>query len=167
MRFIGGGLPQYERYSQCKLANAAYAMALHEKLKASGSKVKALFADPGQCATSLLQNGWKTAPGVGFGSVFGMMIKSFAAIGLLPSGADGATPLIAACFASDAESGDAYSPCNWSMLWPLWYIGGFPPQKCIMANAKSTSKQAVFNEKLTLDAEIQKLALEATERAIA
>mmetsp|Transcript_41404 Transcript_41404/g.77058 ORF Transcript_41404/g.77058 Transcript_41404/m.77058 type:complete len:352 (-) Transcript_41404:35-1090(-) len=39
--------PQFQRYQQTKLANVVFTYALHRKLKAKGSKIKALVAHPG------------------------------------------------------------------------------------------------------------------------
>jgi len=49
----GFGGPCYERYSQTKLANAVFTKALHQRLKAKKSKVRAICADPGISATNL------------------------------------------------------------------------------------------------------------------
>lgn len=45
--------PCFERYFQSKLANAVFTQALHNKLTAKNSNIKALCADPGMSATSL------------------------------------------------------------------------------------------------------------------
>ena len=45
--------PCFVRYFHTKLANAVFTKALHSKLQAKGSKIKALCADPGMSATSL------------------------------------------------------------------------------------------------------------------
>lgn len=50
-RFFSG--PKYERYFQTKLANAVFTKALHNKLSAKHSKVRAICADPGMSATNL------------------------------------------------------------------------------------------------------------------
>ena len=47
MMFFPGG--RWIRYGQTKLANAAFTACLHEKLRASDSKIKALVAHPGSC----------------------------------------------------------------------------------------------------------------------
>lgn len=44
---------RWERYHQSKLANVVFVRALHEKLQAKGSKVKAVSAHPGLAATDL------------------------------------------------------------------------------------------------------------------
>ena len=51
---MGGGC--FFRYFQSKLANSVFTYALHEKLKARGSKVRAVCAHPGGSDTHLDQN---------------------------------------------------------------------------------------------------------------
>ena len=46
----------YERYQQTKLANVVFTYALNERLRACGSKIKALVAHPGVAPTSLMLN---------------------------------------------------------------------------------------------------------------
>jgi len=48
-----GGAPPFLRYFQTKLANAVFTKALHQKLQAKESKIKAVCADPGMSFTSL------------------------------------------------------------------------------------------------------------------
>lgn len=47
------GGPEIVRYAHTKLANAVFTKALHEKLQAKQSKVRAICADPGMSTTSL------------------------------------------------------------------------------------------------------------------
>lgn len=62
MRAMSG--PCFERYFHTKLANAVFTQALHNKLQAKGSNIKALCADPGLSATSLANHfeGMEGAP---------------------------------------------------------------------------------------------------------
>lgn len=97
------------RYFHSKLANPVFAMALHAKLHAKGSKVKSLCAEPGIAATSLLGNGWELSSTRKLSDkVYWAVSKMFKP--MVQSGADGACPLIAACFGADATSGDFYVP---------------------------------------------------------
>ena len=52
---LGNGFsgPCFARYFQSKLANAVFTKALHKKLQAKKSNVRAVCADPGMAATSL------------------------------------------------------------------------------------------------------------------
>ena len=44
--------PRWVRYNQSKLANCAFTAALHERLTACGSSIKALVAHPGFANTN-------------------------------------------------------------------------------------------------------------------
>ena len=44
------------RYHQTKLANPVFAMALHSKLAADGSRIKSICAEPGVAQTELAAN---------------------------------------------------------------------------------------------------------------
>jgi len=93
----------WTRYHQTKLANAVFAMAMHEKLKAKGSKVKALSADPGLASSNLQVNSTK-----GDGLMSGWMAKM-----IMPGGhsaENGSLDAGMAAFGKDAASGTFYAP---------------------------------------------------------
>ena len=104
---IGAG---FARYHQTKLANLAFAMGLHKKLAAAGSKVKSCCAEPGVAKTDLTKN---TARPHSF-----LKRRIFGAVGVLmscsgghiQSAADGACPLIVAAFDGRTASGDMWMP---------------------------------------------------------
>lgn len=98
---LGGdkkGAP-WMRYHQTKLANAAFAMALHERLVARGSKVKAMACDPGYAVTELTATSQTMSDSM-----------RQAAAAQSQSAADGSMPLVHCCFDLSAQSGDFYLP---------------------------------------------------------
>eukprot|EP00418_Pyrodinium_bahamense_P063515 CAMPEP_0179092360 /NCGR_PEP_ID=MMETSP0796-20121207/42238_1 /TAXON_ID=73915 /ORGANISM="Pyrodinium bahamense, Strain pbaha01" /LENGTH=355 /DNA_ID=CAMNT_0020789965 /DNA_START=35 /DNA_END=1102 /DNA_ORIENTATION=+ len=130
------------RYHQSKLANSAYAMALHSELQARGSKVKAMAVDPGASTTELSNSSAHSVPE--------WMVRL---LGISrQSAADGCTPLAVACF-GPADSGDFYMP-----------EGGFtgPPKKTISRGG--AVKEG--DEKLTTSKKNQDLAWEQSHAAL-
>jgi len=111
----------WSRYHQTKLANACFAMALHEKLKATGSKVKSLAADPGIASTNLQVHTFNV------GNMSGFLARKFMSTGQSP--ADGSTPALVACFGPHAESGDFYIPEHSSKGRPIKTIQDGKPVK--------------------------------------
>lgn len=105
----GGGManslmmgPRWARYGQTKLANAAFTAALHARLQAKGSKVKALVAHPGLANTNLQQTSVREG---GMGAMLtGIMMK------MSQSTEDGAMGIISCMCLSDAMSGQFYGP---------------------------------------------------------
>lgn len=98
--FFRGG--RWKRYNQTKLANAAFTAALHHKLSASDSKVKALVAHPGFARTHLQ----KTSASAG-----GMSTRGTDLIGRMGQSAeDGAMGLISCMVLPGAQSGQFYGP---------------------------------------------------------
>ena len=93
---------RWVRYGQTKLANAAFTAALHHKLSAAGSKVKALVAHPGLAATDLqvtsVKDGGMGAAATNFMMGFGQSME------------DGAMGIIACMFLPEAQSGEFYGP---------------------------------------------------------
>lgn len=103
--FFGGA--RWKRYNQSKLANCAFTAALHEKLQASGSKVKALVAHPGLANTNL-QTTSVTHGGMGrlFTPLFMKMSQSME---------DGAMGLLSCMLKPEARSGEFYGPGSGTM----------------------------------------------------
>ncbi len=107
----GAGLffngPRWIRYNQSKLANAAFTAALHHRIEASGSKVKALVAHPGLARTELQQTSVKEG-GMGrwFTNVFMRMAQS---------AEDGTMGLLSCMCRADAKSGQFWGPGSGSM----------------------------------------------------
>ena len=98
--FFGGA--RWVRYSQTKLANAAFTAALHHKLQAKNSKVKALVAHPGLANTNLQVTSVEEG---GMGRLFTKMFMRFS-----QSQEDGAMGLIACMCLPEAKSGQFYGP---------------------------------------------------------
>lgn len=159
MSFMG---PQITRYGHSKLANTVYTMALHDALRANGSKIKSLGAEPGLASTSLIRNGWETKPGKRASqTLLGNMIPLMKIAG--QSGADGACPLIMACFASEATSGDLYCPSSTFILPPIGkiYVKGMPKRTIVGGVPVRKGK-----EKRTVDPEKKAACWKATEAAV-
>lgn len=98
--FLRGG--RWKRYNQTKLANAAFTAALHHRLTAAGSNVKALVAHPGFARTHLQQ----TSATAG-----AMSSRGTDLIGRMGQSAeDGAMGLISCMCLADATSGQFYGP---------------------------------------------------------
>mmetsp|Transcript_44426 Transcript_44426/g.112413 ORF Transcript_44426/g.112413 Transcript_44426/m.112413 type:complete len:215 (+) Transcript_44426:100-744(+) len=96
--------PRWQRYHQTKLANCVFTYALDEKLRAKGSKVKALVAHPGLSSTNLQVTTNNTG---GMGGMFTKMIMKMSM-----SAEDGAIGLLMACCNKEVESGDFYGPSS-------------------------------------------------------
>lgn len=92
---------RFARYQQTKLANIVFTLALHDKLSASGSKVKALVCHPGLSATNLQGTSSRDGP------------SSFVLQLLLTQGQsanDGTVPLLISMTDPKLQSGDFYGP---------------------------------------------------------
>lgn len=94
------GGPNYQRYQQSKLANVVFTYALNDRLKAKGSKVKALVAHPGVAPTSL--HG---------GADPGRMMRCLAWM-IMHSEEDGTMGLAMCCCDPNAKSGEFYGPAG-------------------------------------------------------
>ena len=93
---------RWVRYSQTKLANAVFTAALHQKLKANSSKVKALVAHPGFANTELQVTTNRNGGMSGVSSIFARWISQ--------SSEDGALGLLSCAVKAEAESGEFYGP---------------------------------------------------------
>lgn len=94
--------PRWLRYNQSKLANCAFTAALHERLQARGSKVKALVAHPGLANTNLQVTSIKEG---GMGKTMtGLFMR------MSQSPEDGAMGILSAMCLEDAQSGQFYGP---------------------------------------------------------
>lgn len=92
----------FYRYFQSKLANSVFTYGLAEKLKAKGSKIRAICAHPGSSNTNLLDQ-------VGFSPFIRVMTKVMTPF-MMQSAEDGAMGLITGMAAADARSGVLYGP---------------------------------------------------------
>ena len=99
LAFIG---PRWVRYNQSKLANCAFTAALHNKLNAANSAVRALVAHPGFARTNLQKTTAKTG---GMSSFIGNTTN----IGY-QSQEDGAMGILSCMCLPDAESGSFWGP---------------------------------------------------------
>ena len=98
--FFGGG--RWVRYGQTKLANAAFTACLHEKLRASGSKIKALVAHPGLAETDLQST---TVREGGMGKWFTKQLMKTG-----QSREDGALGILTCMAHSNVHSGQFFGP---------------------------------------------------------
>jgi NAD(P)-dependent dehydrogenase (short-subunit alcohol dehydrogenase family) len=107
--FLSTLIPQgrWARYSQTKLANAAFTACLHEKFQAENLSIKSLVAHPGLAITEL-QN--TTVKDGGMGAwMTGQFMKGGQSM------EDGAIGIIKCIADIDAMSGDFYGPGSGKM----------------------------------------------------
>jgi NAD(P)-dependent dehydrogenase (short-subunit alcohol dehydrogenase family) len=123
-QFLGWPGP-WMRYHQTKLANACFAMALHDKLSATSSlkdKIQASSADPGLASSNLQATS----------AIDGTMPHWMAKV-LMPNGqsaADGALPICMAAFGKTTVSGSFFQPQARTKGPPVTTItNGVPVQK--------------------------------------
>lgn len=100
--FFGGG--RWDRYQQTKLANCVFTFALHDRLQARGSKVKALVAHPGLSATNLQVTTSQHGGMAGF-LMAGIMYMA-------QSEEDGTMGILRCAADPQAESGQFYGPAG-------------------------------------------------------
>jgi NAD(P)-dependent dehydrogenase (short-subunit alcohol dehydrogenase family) len=151
----------FNRYHQTKLSNPVFMLALHERLKAAGSGIKSVCAEPGVAATALvanLQTGHEEA-GNDLGGAMSAMTYT------PQSAADGAAPLIEAAFGQDVESGDFFMPGD---LINNTVVG--MPVKCMTGGKPTPSSEFIAskfeNEQLTMHPPNREVLWEASEAAV-
>lgn len=105
MLFMGA---RWVRYGQTKLANAAFTVELDRRLRAKGSKVRAVVATPGFAATNLQVT---TAKSGGFHDAW--IFKRMA-----QSAEDGSIPLLTCMASPGVESGGLYEPAKMRLYGP-------------------------------------------------
>lgn len=148
--FMGKEGP-WQRYHQTKLANAVFAMELHNRLVQStnnGNKIKALTADPGVA--------WSNLHTTAASSKDGLMAPWAAKVcaGMGHSAENGALPAAMAAFSPQANSGDMFVPHKGGRM-------GYPV-KCIEGGKPVKRK----GEKLTCHPENQQNVWAFSEKAL-
>ncbi|CAK9109213.1 Short chain dehydrogenase/reductase dpchH (Diterpenoid pyrone biosynthesis cluster protein H) [Durusdinium trenchii] len=128
----------WTRYHMTKLANAAYAMKLHEELQARGSKVKSLAVDPGASVTELQRTS------ITQGNMSNCLANVMMSGSSAQSAADGSTPLAMACFSPEADSGDFYLPEHGFVGRPIKSISKGVP----VVNGKEGRSTSIVNKNL-------------------
>jgi NAD(P)-dependent dehydrogenase (short-subunit alcohol dehydrogenase family) len=130
------------RYSQSKLANAAFAMALHHKLQAIDSKIKSLACEPGFSATSLQDTKHM---------INAMNIAS------KQSASDGSLNPAMACFSHSADSGDLFAPAGGTTGKPI---------KVVAKGIRQKTGWFGSTDKGTCDRKNQELVWKCCEKAL-
>jgi len=102
--FFGGA--RWVRYAQTKLANSVYTQALHQRLTARNSAVKAVCAAPGLAATNLQVT---THLNGGMSETWVMRMSQ--------SAEDGTMPLLQCCLGGDVKSGSFIEPSAGGHMW--------------------------------------------------
>ena len=125
--------PRWDRYQQSKLANYVFTMALHDRLAAKASLVKALCAHPGVAATELQVK--TTAVGGQSAAISNATVSQ--------SGEDGACGILVCSFA-DVKSGQFFGPSGRGLKGPAELL---PEEK--LADAASRTLLWTESEKTT------------------
>eukprot|EP00961_Rhodomonas_salina_P221088 2989016-Rhodomonas_salina.1 len=97
--------PRWERYQQSKLANMVFSSALDKRLRAAGSKVKAVAAAPGHTTTAMTDSLYRDHPSLLFKAaqpLFHVLHEQ--------SAEDGTVPLLTAMYGAEVKSGDLWVP---------------------------------------------------------
>ena len=136
------------RYAQSKVANGLFTYELVERLKAHNIKILSVIADPGVATTGIINTlDGEAQQELGWGfKIFRRAMRFFINnFSSAQAASDGAMPLTAAAFSSEARPGDFYAPENISK--------GLP--KKVIAEGKSTwrfSKEGTILDKVAAKA---------------
>jgi hypothetical protein len=98
------GYQRWKFYGQSKLANLMFALELDRRLRATGSKIRAIAVHPGYSATGLQRT-------VAGGGLFNALMAQ--------SQEKGALPTVFAATSEQAESGKYYGPHGFMELWGM------------------------------------------------
>ena len=158
------------RYHMSKLANTAFAMALHTRLATKGSKVKSVAAEPGVAATDLQANTARhhTCCMKCVFKCIGCCLKCTGKQHM-QTAADGSCSLVVAAFDARTESGDLWMP---SKMVPgkKFSVHGEPVKSVERGQANSMVPAWITekfeSEALTLSPKNQATVWEASEKAI-
>ena len=98
------------RYQQSKLANVVFTYAMHARLQATGSRVRALVCHPGGATTALMPP--TAEKGIMKQGLAGLLRQTFLSMSHLISQSteDGSMPLLQCCCDFAAKSGHFYGP---------------------------------------------------------
>lgn len=102
---LEGVYEPWRAYGQSKLANLHFTIGLHERLRAAGSRIRALVAHPGLSRTDLQPHSVRETGGGGSQRFFEWMA---ATMGMTP--ARGALPQLRAATDPGSRSGELYAP---------------------------------------------------------
>eukprot|EP00929_Paragymnodinium_shiwhaense_P077293 TRINITY_DN39802_c0_g1_i1.p1 TRINITY_DN39802_c0_g1~~TRINITY_DN39802_c0_g1_i1.p1 ORF type:complete len:373 (-),score=47.71 TRINITY_DN39802_c0_g1_i1:70-1188(-) len=160
----------FSRYHQTKLANSVFAMALDDRLRVAGSKVKSVCAEPGVSATGLFGNMMdahkkETKPSAAPKSG-NKKSASMSNMGMFTpqSAADGACSLIEASFGASSRSGDFFMPGEWIEKTPVGL-----PVKCMTEGKPTPTSESIVkrfqNEALTMSKANRDLLWTHSEKA--
>lgn len=137
----------WRRYAQTKLANATFAMALHRRLAASGSRIKSVACEPG----------WSITPLHNAKHMSGSICDRLSFMVPRMSARDGCLSAAMACFSPNAQSGDLYAPEKGTTGRPIKVVAGGVRKKTWWISR---------TDKATCDPEQQTLVWEACEKAV-
>ncbi|RJF88417.1 SDR family NAD(P)-dependent oxidoreductase [Oleomonas cavernae] len=133
---------KWDAYGQAKLANLVFALELHRRLAASGSKTISTAAHPGFAATNLL-----TAGPIMEKSAIAKAVMSLSGALLAQSSAKGAIPTLHAAMTPGIAGGSYWGPDGPFEMW-----GGAPAPAVALKKAQSEKTGAglwALSEKLT------------------